>query len=57
MVLVPVILFIVWIGVYPRTFLSKSEASVKAVVHRYELARQGVYTSLPPSPASPAASE
>jgi NADH-quinone oxidoreductase subunit M len=31
-VLVPVLIFIVWIGVYPGTFLSASGASAKRVV-------------------------
>lgn len=31
-VLVPVLLFIVWIGVYPNTFLSKSAATTKQIV-------------------------
>ncbi|NOY06459.1 MAG: NADH-quinone oxidoreductase subunit M [Chlorobi bacterium] len=30
--LLPIILFIVWIGVYPSTFLSKSEASMQNIV-------------------------
>ncbi len=30
--MIPIILFIVWIGVYPSTFLSKSEASIQRVV-------------------------
>ncbi len=30
------LLFIVWIGVYPNTFLSKSEASVKKLIERVE---------------------
>jgi NADH-quinone oxidoreductase subunit M len=50
-VLVPVMLLIVWIGVYPQTFLNKSAASVKSVVHTFELARQGVYTANPPPEA------
>jgi NADH-quinone oxidoreductase subunit M len=55
-VLIPVIVFIVWIGVYPETFLSKSAASVKAVVTRYENARHGVFAVTPASaPAAPAA--
>jgi NADH-quinone oxidoreductase subunit M len=30
--LIPVLLFIVWIGVYPSTFMAKSEASVQRIV-------------------------
>lgn len=41
-VLVPVIVFIVWIGFYPSTFLEKSAASSKAVVEQIERARTGV---------------
>jgi NADH-quinone oxidoreductase subunit M len=33
-VLVPVVLIIVWIGVYPRPFLARMEASTKSVVER-----------------------
>ncbi|MBX7043896.1 MAG: NADH-quinone oxidoreductase subunit M [Ignavibacteria bacterium] len=32
---VPILIFIVWIGVYPNTFLSKSEASVKKIVKTF----------------------
>ncbi|MBN2135578.1 MAG: NADH-quinone oxidoreductase subunit M [Acidobacteria bacterium] len=31
---VPLVLFIVWIGIYPTTFMSKSEATVNAMVKR-----------------------
>ncbi len=40
-VLVPVILFIVWIGIYPSTFLSKSEASTKQLIQQIHDARRG----------------
>jgi NADH-quinone oxidoreductase subunit M len=40
-VLVPVIIFIVWIGFYPKTFLDKSAMSARQVVHQIELARGG----------------
>jgi len=43
-VLVPVVFFIIWIGVYPGTFLGKSAASTKAVIHRIEEARRGPLT-------------
>jgi NADH-quinone oxidoreductase subunit M len=36
------ILFIVWIGVYPNTFLSKTEASVKKLVGNVELVRKNL---------------
>jgi NADH-quinone oxidoreductase subunit M len=56
-VLVPVIVFIVWIGVYPDTFLSKSAASVKAVITRYESARHGVFTAAPATAPAPVNAE
>jgi NADH-quinone oxidoreductase subunit M len=40
-VLVPVLIFIVWIGVYPKTFLDKSAAATHQVVQRLEDARRG----------------
>ncbi len=41
-VLVPVVIFIVWLGVYPRTFLDKSAAATRHVVQQIEDARKGV---------------
>jgi NADH-quinone oxidoreductase subunit M len=41
-VLVPVVLFIVWIGVYPSTFLDKTEAASRKIVRAVEEARTGV---------------
>jgi len=35
-VLAPILLLVVWIGVYPAPFLSMSEASVKALLARVE---------------------
>ena len=40
-VLVPVVVFIVWIGFYPNTFLEKSAAASKQVVQQAENARLG----------------
>ncbi len=40
-VLVPVVIFIVWIGVAPMTFLGKSAAASKQIIQRIESARQG----------------
>jgi NADH-quinone oxidoreductase subunit M len=40
-VLVPILLFIVWIGFYPGTFLDKSAASTKMLVQQLEKARSG----------------
>lgn len=39
--LVPFVIFIVWIGVYPGTFLSVSAPVAKKVVQELELVRQG----------------
>jgi NADH-quinone oxidoreductase subunit M len=36
------LVFIIWIGVYPNTFLSKSEASVKKVIENVETARKNL---------------
>ncbi len=36
------LIFIVWIGVYPNTFLSKSETSVKKVIENVETARKNL---------------
>ena len=38
---VPIILFIVWIGIYPSTFLSKSSSVAKQVVQQLEEAQRG----------------
>jgi NADH-quinone oxidoreductase subunit M len=40
-VLVPVLVFIVWIGFYPSTFLNKSAAASKALIQQIESARKG----------------
>jgi hypothetical protein len=34
LVLVPIVLVIVWIGLYPRPFLTRMEASTEAIVER-----------------------
>jgi len=39
-VLVPVIIFIVWIGVYPKTFLDKSALATREVIQRFEDGRR-----------------
>jgi NADH-quinone oxidoreductase subunit M len=33
---IPIIIFIVWIGVHPNTFLSKTETSVKRIVENFQ---------------------
>ncbi|MFQ5799600.1 MAG: NuoM family protein, partial [Bacteroidota bacterium] len=40
-VLIPIVLFIVWIGLYPSTFLDKTSSSVQQLVVRMEKARVG----------------
>jgi len=40
-VLVPILVFIVWIGVYPSTFLRTSAASTKQIVRMLEQTRSG----------------
>lgn len=45
-VLVVMVLFIIWIGIYPMTFLSKSEPAVKALVDTMARAKIGVLTSV-----------
>ena len=42
-VLVPVVIFIVWIGLYPSTFLDKSAPASRLAIQRIEDARRGVY--------------
>jgi len=39
-VLIPVVVFIVWLGVYPKTFLDKSAGAARHVVHKLEDARK-----------------
>jgi NADH-quinone oxidoreductase subunit M len=39
--LVPIVIFIVWIGVYPKTFLSISEVSTRALVNKLETIKFG----------------
>lgn len=53
-VLVPVVIFIVWIGVYPQTFLGKSAAASKQVIQRIESARQGTLKGFAIQDAPPA---
>jgi NADH-quinone oxidoreductase subunit M len=43
--LIPILLFIVWIGIYPSTFLNKSELSIKNILndvnsHRIEMIKR-----------------
>jgi NADH-quinone oxidoreductase subunit M len=54
-VLVPVVIFIVWIGVYPKTFLDKSAVASRVVLQQIERARSGlpVVLSLPGESGDP----
>ncbi len=45
-VLVPIVLFIVWIGVYPSTFLKPSAASTKQLVKVLEQTKNGELNSM-----------
>lgn len=40
-VLVPIVLFVVWIGIYPRTFLNTSALMVKQTVEQMESTKRG----------------
>ncbi len=40
--MVPIILFIVWIGVYPKTFLDKSEMSTRVLVNKIHKVKFGI---------------
>jgi NADH-quinone oxidoreductase subunit M len=39
--LIPMVIFIVWIGVYPKTFMQFSENSTKALVGKLEILKFG----------------
>ncbi|HZW36447.1 MAG: NADH-quinone oxidoreductase subunit M [Deltaproteobacteria bacterium] len=45
--MLPLLVMIFWIGVYPQTFLRKMDASVKAVVTRMETKRQAALAARP----------
>ena len=49
-VLVPIVVFIVWIGVYPSTFLKTSAASTRQIVKMLEQTRSGEIHSTVLSP-------
>jgi NADH-quinone oxidoreductase subunit M len=40
-VLIPIVLFVVWIGVFPKTFLSKSAPLVKHTIEQMESVKRG----------------
>jgi len=45
--LIPILVFIFWIGVYPNTFLKISEASVKKLVENFESAKSRIQIDIP----------
>ena len=40
-VLVPIVIMVVWIGLYPSTFLDKSAASARRLIEQVEAGRRG----------------
>ncbi len=46
--MLPLLVFVFWIGVYPQTFLRKMDASVAALVSRMETQRQAAAVHRPP---------
>lgn len=40
--LLPIVLFIIWIGVCPSTFMNKSEKSTRILIEKYEKIRAGI---------------
>ncbi len=53
MVLVPIVLFIVWIGLYPSTFLNTSAVSVRHTVQQMQGRISGKITSMSPTQQQP----
>jgi NADH-quinone oxidoreductase subunit M len=49
----PLLLFVFWIGLYPQTFLRKTEASVAALVARIGEKRQAALAERPPGKTPP----
>ncbi len=45
--LIPILIFIFWIGIYPNTFLKVSEASVKKLVENFESAKSKIQIDIP----------
>ncbi|MCX7834384.1 MAG: NADH-quinone oxidoreductase subunit M [Ignavibacteria bacterium] len=45
--LVPILVFIFWIGIYPNTFLKISEASVKKLVENFESSKAKIQIDIP----------
>ena len=54
--LVPIVVMIVWIGVYPRTFTSKTEATIQALIAQVE-SKASVASQKSESPAKVAGVE
>ena len=40
-ILIPIIIFIFWLGVYPNPFLKKTEASIKNLITQVTLQQEG----------------
>jgi NADH-quinone oxidoreductase subunit M len=53
-VLLPVVVFIAWIGVYPSTFLEKSATSSRVVLQQIQDARKGIHPMAVVRPTRPA---
>lgn len=45
--LIPILIFVFWIGIYPNTFLKVSEASVKKLVENFESAKSRIQIDIP----------
>jgi NADH-quinone oxidoreductase subunit M len=48
--IVPILIFIVWIGVYPNTFLKISEKSVQKIILNFDNAKIQMYKDMPLKP-------
>ncbi|MCI0473421.1 MAG: Fe-S-binding domain-containing protein, partial [Ignavibacteria bacterium] len=48
--IVPILIFIVWIGVYPNTFLKISEKSVQKIILNFDNAKIQMYKDMPVKP-------
>ena len=46
--MLPILLLVFWIGVYPQPFLRRMDATVQAFVARFEAGRQAALSAAPP---------